>query len=176
MAFFMSQAGDPNMSTALSWAEELGDCPDLPDSLKEVGKRVQLINAINAPLILDLNGNPSLLYQISFEEKQRRFDQLGQLSKDYMPDISDETERINIVLRLWSGCLSAAKSIAVETQSGPNDSAIRRSIFTTIIDPTARSDKIYSAGVESAPAFKRLLKQQISFDGVPNDSPVRKKE
>ena len=170
----MSNSGDPNMSTALSWAEELGSIPDLPSSLDKVQTRAELVKAINVPLIIDLQGRASLLFQISPEDKERRFDELGKISLKYIPDISDETTRINITLRLWSGCLSAAKTIAMETLSDKNTSGIRQQIFTSMIDPTARSNEIYRAGVESAPALKRSLNEPISFDGVPENSSVRR--
>ena len=40
---------DPNMETALKWAKELGKVATLPQSLKDVDKRANLVQAINSP-------------------------------------------------------------------------------------------------------------------------------
>ena len=41
------------------------------------------------------------------------------------------------------------------------------------IDSRAAQDAVYCAGVEAAPAFKRLRAQPYAMDGVPENSPVR---
>lgn len=43
------------------------------------------------------------------------------------------------------------------------------------IDPVSRADPLHKSGVEAAPVWKRLIGQgnDISFEGVPNDSPLR---
>ena len=69
-----------------------------------------------------------------------------------MPDVTDPVVRLNICLRLWAGCLSAAKTIALETRSGLNTPELRKEIFTTKVDVLASNDPIYRAGVEAAPA------------------------
>jgi outer membrane murein-binding lipoprotein Lpp len=94
-------------------------------------------------------------------------------SRAFMQDVPDTMVRINIGLRLWSGCLSAAKTIAHETRSGPNTPAMRRQQMETI-DEIAAADAVYAAGVEAAPAFKRLRNQAYSLDGVPEGSRVRR--
>jgi len=92
----------------------------------------------------------------------------------YIPDVPEAITRVNIGLRLWSGCLSAAKTIAPETKSGPNTQDGRHQIFTEIIDPIAENDPIYAAGVEAAPAFKVLRSEPYFLDGVPGGSRVRR--
>jgi hypothetical protein len=81
-------------------------------------------------------------------------------------------ERASIALRLWAGCLDAAKTIALETRDGPNSPELRAAAFAQI-DSVAETDPIYGAGVEAAPAFKVLRRQSYSFDGVPAGSRVR---
>jgi hypothetical protein len=164
---------DPNMNTALQWANALGTIRNLPSSLSSVEKRAELVNAIEGPLILDSEGKPSLLPGIETKERSRRQSEIAKASASFMPDLS-ETMRINIALRLWSGCLDAAKTIALETMSGPNTPSIRTEIFSRKIDEIAQADGIYLAGVEAAPAFKAMLNQRVSFKGVPENSPVRK--
>ncbi|HEX5904706.1 MAG TPA: hypothetical protein VFY50_01520 [Candidatus Nitrosocosmicus sp.] len=47
-------------------------------------------------------------------------------------------------------------------------------IFSKKIDIISKTDPIYRAGVEAAPAFKRLRNQPYSFEGVLETSPVKK--
>jgi hypothetical protein len=77
-----------------------------------------------------------------------------------MPTVSDPLDRIAIALRLWAGCLAAAKTIADATRSG--------------IDATAANDGLFRAGVEAARMFKRLRGQPFFLDGVPERSAVRR--
>jgi hypothetical protein len=43
-----------------------------------------------------------------------------------------------------------------------------------LIDLLAKTDSIYKAGVEAAPAYMRILNEYYSFNGVPADSVVRR--
>jgi hypothetical protein len=76
-------------------------------------------------------------------------------------------------LRLWAGCLSAAKTIATETRDGPNTPEARAAAFA-VIDSLSREDEVYAAGVEAAPTFKALHEQDYFFGGVPRTSRVRR--
>ncbi len=98
----------------------------------------------------------------------------GELAEDpsSAPSIGQALQRQNILLRLWSGCMSAAKTISDGTQNGPNTSEARASRFLAI-DSLAMRDPVYRAGVVAAPTLKKLRGQSYSFDGVPADSPVR---
>jgi hypothetical protein len=166
---------DPNMATALSWAAVLSlvpECgiPQLPASLKNVRQRANLAHEINESL-----PKGDLLFLHSSEEITRRLSETANLSQRYMPDVANPLERINISLRLWAGCLDAAKTIALETRSGGNTPTIRAEIFTGRIDPITRVDPVYAAGVETAPTVKRVnWRQDYSFDGVPVSSIVRR--
>ena len=73
-----------------------------------------------------------------------------------------------------AGCLDAAKTLSLKTQSGPNTREIRRSVFTERIDILASKDPIYRKGVEIA--CKWRPDPTISFDGVHGASPVRRYE
>jgi DNA-binding MarR family transcriptional regulator len=163
----VSQA-DPNPETALAWARELGNAPELPASLKDPRRRAKLVDSIDAPLI-----SGSILASLEQGEKQRRLILVAEVAASLMPEVKDTTTKSNIALRLWAGCISAAKMIALETKSGPNTPEIRDRAFT-LIDSIAREDAIYRAGVESAPAFKKLRLQPISLESVPKQSAVRR--
>lgn len=159
---------DPNMDTALEWANELYPSPQLPSSLQDVGPRARLVDSIDTHLI-----NNSLLHTLGNKEKRQRIETVAELARKSIPDVDDKDKRASIALRLWSGCLSAAKTIALETRSGPNTSQTRKQLFLKI-DAIAQRDPVYRAGVEAAPEFKGLRGNPISFDGVPKNSPVRR--
>lgn len=159
---------DPNMETAHQWAEALGRVPVLPRSLEDVADRARLVDAVDWPLV-----RGGLLIRLTNPEKVERLREVGRLSMQFLSDVEDETLRVNVILRLWSGCLIAAKTIAVETRSGPNTPELRQVAFSQFIDRIAETDLIFRAGVEAAPAFKRLRNDPYSLEGVPDDSPVR---
>jgi hypothetical protein len=69
--------------------------------------------------------------------------------------------------------LDAAKSVATETLDCTTSPETRKEHFIQI-DVFARWDSIYRAGVETAPALKKIREQYYSFDGVLDDSPVRR--
>jgi hypothetical protein len=166
--------GDPNMAIAYALAQGLGPALSVPASMADVQARAKLVNAVNRPfageafpadLIAALQGAA-----FKTGESIKVF---IDTSAPLMPDVTDPIERLNIVLRLWAGCLMAAKTIADATLSGPNTPAERRDKFG-IIDDAAQNDPIFEAGVEAAPAFKDELGEHYSLDGVPDDSPVRR--
>ncbi len=158
---------DPNMELARLLAESLGNAPALPESLRSVERRADFIHRIDGPLVVgpDLG---QIVVQIG-----KRVREIAEISLDYMPEVADPLVRVNIGLRLWSGCLSAAKTIALETRSGPNTPEIRTQIMR-IVDSFAARDEIYAAGVEAAPTFKGIRNQGFSFEGVPGNSRVRR--
>lgn len=164
---------DPNMDTALQWANELAPPPDLPASLEPVTQRAKLVGEINTKafadaLFADFSGN------LNAEDKRKQLEEIDRVSEKYMPDVKGDEVRQNISLRLWSGCLSAAKTIAPQTMAGANTPEQRERAFRHLIDPLAQADAIFCAGVESAPSFKRLLGEDFSFESVPEDSAVRR--
>ena len=61
----------------------------------------------------------------------------------------------------------------MQTRDGLTSPEIRKEHFFQI-DLFASWDLIYRAGVESAPPLKRRRKESYKFEGVPNDSPVRR--
>lgn len=160
---------DPNMNIAIQWANGIGPPPALPLLLENVEKRARFADAIDNSLI-----NNSLLHTLTGDQKAQRLKDIAAISREYIPDDGDDNIRANIALRLWSGCLSAAKTIAVETKSGQNTTEMRTSIFSEMIDSKAKEDPIYCAGVEAAPSFKKLRNQDYSLEGVPENSAVRK--
>jgi hypothetical protein len=177
---------DSNMITAYSWAAGLVQ-QDLPSSLIDVEKRAKLVNEINVPLVRGKNNNNSLtsdmmLKDLDDNEKNLRLDDMAQISMSYLTEQLDDKIRKNTVLRLWVGCIDAVKAIRFSSVAGIKDGIVveapitianRQSLFT-LIDLLSKTDLIYKAGVEAAPAYKKLVNQHYSFNGVPSNSVVRK--
>ena len=167
---------DPNMALAYSFAIGLGPSPALPNSLLDVGRRAELVDRIDDVFLV----TEAHEYGLDFGQLGSAMTRLGarlcaiaSTTEALIPEVTNVLERLNIVLRLWAGCLDAAKTIAHETRSGPNVPQARAGIFC-MIDERAAGDAVYAAGVEAAPAFKRLRQQGYSLEGVPAQSRVRR--
>jgi hypothetical protein len=123
-----------------------------------------------------------MLKDLDDNEKNLRLDDIAQISMSYLTEELDNKIRKNILLRLWVGCIDAAKAIRFTYVSGIKDGIVieapitieyRQRLFA-LIDLLSKTDLIYKAGVEAAPAYKKILQQHYSFNGVPMDSAVRK--
>jgi hypothetical protein len=177
---------DPNLITAYSWAAGIMFQNELPSSLTDVDKRAMLVNEINTPLIQGKN-IPSLhassfLMDLDDNEKSLRLDHIVQISTPYLTEDLEDNTRKNILLRLWTGCMDAAKAIRFNYVAGiksghvteaPITVEYRRTLFS-LIDLLARTDPIFRGGVEAAPSLKKILKEHYSFNGVPANSVVRR--
>jgi len=163
------------MAIAYALAQGLGRPPELPESMADVQARARLVKAINRPFAgeLFLVDDPLLLLQDAAFTTGGSIRAFIDASAPLVPDVPDPLERLKVVLRLWSGCLMAAKVIADETLDGANTIEDRQDHFPAI-DAAAQGDRIFEAGVEAAPAFKTEMEQHYSLDGVPEDSPVRR--
>jgi hypothetical protein len=168
---------DTNMQTAYNWASELADTSNLRLSVN-IPQAAQFANVINELLGEYINkdiksSGPGLFENFSIMAKEVIFRRLDDLCRNLLDDQTSESQRVSIALRLWSGCLSAAKTIAIETRDGITTPEIRRQIFSDI-DSVAMADSIFCLGVESAPAYKKIHQQCYSFVGIPGISHVRK--
>jgi hypothetical protein len=163
---------DSNMLYAYFWACRLPQ-DSLPTSLKDVEMRAFLLDKIDFLITGEGNTANILLEYMSEDERQIRLGKALRIANSLLSDQLSELSKKSVILRLWSGCLDAAKSIATETLDGTTSSESRKEHFFQI-DIFARWDSVYYAGVETAPALKKIRKQYYSFDGVPNDSPVRR--
>jgi hypothetical protein len=154
--------------------------PDsLPSSIQNVQTRARLVDDINnalGPHIVSYKNVPAFKGQIS-ALPQPLFDPMvndvNKIIEKQIDDINDSNTRNGVGFLLWSGCLSAAKVIAMDTLDGMNTSELRTDSFTNLIDPLCKLDELFKAGVETAPVWKSLKNQKVSFEGVPADSPVR---
>jgi hypothetical protein len=184
-------AYDPNMQTAYEWARQIKDVSRLPntldlnpDRLIDIVEGVQ--QCIGKEFAYDLEnqdqGKDSSgfvkhypLMEYDEERKSRFLKCIKSINKQYM-DSMDEKEIISISLALWSGCLSAAKTLTAETRSGPN-AQLRERTFE-MIDKLSHDRPIFGKGVEIAPLWKVKIGQgsDVFFENVSPHSPVRKFE
>jgi hypothetical protein len=168
---------DTNMTTANSWASELADLSQLTITI-DINDRTQLISEINDVIGHYINydyrfGGSGLFEHFSEGVKEILLNRIDDIVRHYDTHEKNEKCRKSIGLRLWSGCLSAAKVIALETRDGLNTPKVRGESFQ-YLDDIADRDSIFRAGVESAPLFKKYYQQCYSFNGVPPTSPVRR--
>jgi hypothetical protein len=163
---------DSNMLYAYFWACRLTQ-DMLPTSLKDVEMRATLIDKIDFPIAREDNTANILLEYMTEDERLIRLGRALSVADSFLTDQISEISKKSVILRLWSGCLDAAKSIATETLDGATSPERRKQQFFQI-DIFAKWDSIYRAGVETAPALKKRRKQYYSFDGVPDDSRVRR--
>ena len=173
------------MLTAYSWAAGLFQ-QQLPSSLMDIEKRAKLMNEINGPLVSGNNplvAPDKMLIDLDDDEKDLRLDDIAQISMAFLTEQMDEKVRKNILLRLWTGCIEAAKAIRFNYVAGIKDGFVveapitlqyHQALFTSLIDLHSRIDLIYAAGVEAAPAYKKLLKEYYSFRGVPSNSIIKR--
>lgn len=75
-----------------------------------------------------------------------------------------------MVLRLWSGCLTSAKIVALDTRDGPVTTNYRRSA-TAFFRKRCRRNPTWKAGYQAGPALKRIRGEQVCYDGIPGDLP-----
>lgn len=100
----------------------------------------------------------------------------------YLTEQIDEIPRKNILLRLWTGCMEAAKAIRFNYVAGirtevviepPISIEYHQSLFN-LIDLLSKTDLIYASGVEAASAYKKVVKEYYSLKGDPPNSTLRK--
>lgn len=109
------------MLYAYFWTCRLSE-EELPTSLHDVETRAILIDKIDMALTFENNTANLLLKHMSPDEREFRIKKVLGIGNSFLLDQISETSKKNIILRLWSGCLDAAKSIAVQTRDGLNQS------------------------------------------------------
>ena len=109
-----------------------------------------------------------MLIDLDSKEKDRRLDDIAQNSLTYLTEQMDNKLRKNILLRLWTGCIEAAKAIRFSYVAGIRDGIVieapitheyRQALSTSLIDLLSKVDLVYAAGVEAAPVYKKLVKE-----------------
>jgi hypothetical protein len=119
---------------------------------------------------------PEVMMAWPFQAQEEFRSKVLAIVNEFVTEPLSNGQKIGLGLRLWAGCLDAAKTIAAETRSGRNTPEMRKKAFEIQLDPIARVDKIYEAGMETAPIWKEKIGQRsdVSFEGVPENSAVRR--
>jgi hypothetical protein len=105
---------DSNMITAYSWAAGLVQ-QVLPSSLADIEKRAKLVNEINTPLVKAKYGQDKMLIGLDALERDRRLNEIAQISIAYLTEQIDVILRKNILLRLWTAAWKQQKQFVLLT-------------------------------------------------------------
>jgi hypothetical protein len=165
------QGGDLTMTVLYQWGKECGDIPQLPDSLKrDCMNRCRLVQFVNQRLLNIRTTNihfPKILLNPDEKEKfictlEEGEDNIHNILKD----VRSNEERKSIVLRLWTGCICAAKECrrTSVTEHNPDGTTKRESPYTPEMRTesfkkimiTSNEEPTYEAGVEAAPVWELL--------------------
>ena len=77
----------------------------LPDSLAEVEARAEFVDQTDGLLFGDSSEDqPTAL--------GRRLRELAQQTRELLPEVEGDLDRLSITLRIWAGCISAGASSA----------------------------------------------------------------
>ena len=170
---------DSNMSTAYNWACQLVHVSQLQvtiihDITNATDLVIKIQSILGAYIEKDMKSSGTgLLERFSTTIKEVILNRIDDVCRQYDHNVNGEQLRKSFGLRLWSGCIFAAKTIALETMDGPVTPEQRTSDFQSL-DNLANIDSVFGLGIECAPLFKKLHQQCYSFNGVPVTSPVRK--
>lgn len=158
---------DPNMMFALKIADKLGNYPYgwLEHTIENPSHVAKIIIEINDVLVGGV-----ILHRLTKDELGRRLNKIIDIATQYIYDrewIENGTNKTlcNVLLRLWSGCICGAKTIALGTRDGPTDKKMRARNVKKI-RKISDKDPIFKAGVRASLDFKRLMLQPISFNGI----------
>lgn len=144
--------------------------PQLPQSLaSDIHQRAEIIRRFNEELNM-ANFKNNLGEENTKKEILLKIIEWVKKVMPY-PKLTDK-ERIALVLRLWSGCISAAKLLSDKDNNGPIDSKYRSEGFQSI-DEYSKEDQLFSAGVECAQEYRKIGNEPIFLEGVPKNSVVR---
>jgi len=100
--------------------------------------------------LLDVNASLALVFSETYRVTQNlRYKEAAEATVTYLR---------RTLYGFVQGDLDPHAHSAPDRVCGPNDAALRARIMPEV-DAIAREDPIYAAGVESAPAFKRLRGQ-----------------
>lgn len=177
---------DPNMDTLYHWALDYPNLNSIPPGLEnDREKLIEIVDMVNSCIGKEFENDKRGFRIINGRDPtDEELPKIHPLFMTYDPlrkqgllvcitrclekfiEI-DEKFRLNLSLRLWAGCLDAAKRLALKTQSGPNTREMRNSMFTERIDHLASRDP-YRKGVEIACMWRP--DPTISFDRVPETS------
>jgi hypothetical protein len=134
----------------------------LPAELRDPGQLAKFVDEIDCTLVVDGNGNEDW---VNAGEHLRN---MAEKSLGVMPRRTDPVTRLGMTLRLWAGCVWAAKPLDCPELTPE----FRGTIFKQDIDPRATKDPLFRAGVEAAPAFNALPNAKRKQAALPRRRPT----
>ena len=161
---------DLTMTILYQWAKEYGDVPQLPAYSKlDCMDKCNIVQFVNQQLLNVRTLNIHFPKILQNPDEKVRFIRTLEENEDttihgILNDKLRDSERKTIALRLWTGCLCAAKECRRTSVSDHNpDSTTKRESYYTPemraesfgkIMRTVYEDPIYEAGVEIAPVWE----------------------
>jgi hypothetical protein len=135
--------------------------------------RAILIDKIDFPIPGEGNTANILLEYMSENEMQIRLGKALRIASWFLTDKISEISKKGVILCLWSGCLDAAKSVAMETLGGTTSPETRKEHFFQM-DVFARWDSVYHAVVETVPekTFNNNEKYNTAANTWTDDIPM----
>src|SRR5688572_10763652 len=119
--------GDYTMPFAYVLAKRIGPPPAWTATVDDC---VRIVEATEANAIRRMVG--------TYTDQQTWLDDVIRVFTDWsadpasLPGVASPDERMNVLLRLWSGCISAGKMIALGTRSGSTSVETRANSFADI--------------------------------------------
>lgn len=110
----------------------------------------QLIDLIDEPLI-----RYEVMGDLSSKELEIRLNCINSLGSIYIKNIN-ANKRVGILLRLWTGCIIAAKTIGINTNRGGSPPLEWRIEGKKIISELMNKDYIFKVGVYAAEELQKL--------------------
>jgi hypothetical protein len=181
---YKNNNGDWSMEILYYWVNECGSPPQLPKSLRNCSKRARLVAHINKLVHMtrdDINDE----FPIFLKESTERIQFIQRLEHDStiiqtLEDVPGGNDRKNMILRLWVGCVDAAKATRDKYNAGrgvqiaytPED----RAKTDATVRQKAPKDPLYEAGVEAALFFELIENKhtQRYLEGISSGSLIRK--
>jgi hypothetical protein len=137
----MRQTIDPTMAIIYELAKSLGTVPILPQSLQQLSARAIFVNHLDTTVIANIPlwmSNQARQFSLYVNKLSTFLDRAASESCYYITDISDVKTRVNTALRLWVGCIEAAKMIRLTSVIGWKDYSFGKVTYQKYLTPDDR--------------------------------------
>lgn len=108
----------------------------------------------------------NLIFDIVWTDSKRRKDTMGKTPN--FGTVEQRVETKSDLLKLWYGCIGAAKIVAQSTASGPNSKKDRKEGMHNL-NWVAREDQTgcVALGIGAGPFLRHRRAQSVSYAGIP---------
>jgi hypothetical protein len=185
---YLESVGDPTIFVLCKWGRELSRSEQLPVSLRETplihSLLIQYLDEILNNMMRQQFGTrfPAFLSDVKGSEKDYFIQTLRRdstLSKVFISNVQEGTERLSIALKTWVGGIAGAKATrkTYRSMKGEGEYTLeqRRADFE-LADSYANKDEVLRAGVQVATILELIIrkKRNISLEGAKFDSSIWK--